>query len=54
MFQRRYCLTLYENEYRILVNCLIRFRNSMIKKGKPDDLINDVITKVVLSPIRKV
>ena len=54
MFQNKYCFALSDSEFRILVKSLIRFRNSLIQKGSTDDLINDVITKVLLSPTRKV
>ena len=54
MFQNKYCFVLSDSEFRILVKSLINFRNSLIQKGRPDDLINDVITKVLLSPTRKV
>ena len=54
MFQNRYCFALSDSEFRILDKSLIRFRNSLIQKGSPDDLINDVITKVLLSPTRKI
>lgn len=52
MFQRKYCFSLNCDEYRILMQSLIRFKNSLIQKGSPSDLIDDIIMSVAKASAR--
>lgn len=51
--QKRY-LYLNEQETRVLLKSLIRFKNSLIQQGRYTDLVDELILKVISAPVQRV
>ena len=46
MREHRRILTLEPDEYRILLRCLIHFRNALIAEGKYTDAVDEILLKL--------
>lgn len=53
MFKKKYYLCLSSEEFSILVQALVQFRNSLIAQGRYTDCVDELIVKVLDSPIKK-
>ena len=53
MRQAKRILKLTSDEYRILLRCLIHFRNTLISEGKYTDAVDDLILKLDSCKSRK-
>lgn len=46
-------VTLEPDEYRILLRCLIHFRNALIAEGKYTDAVNEIMLKLTKCKSRR-
>ena len=46
MREARRIVTLEPDEYRILLRCLIHFRNALIAEGKYTDAVDEILLKL--------
>lgn len=53
MREPRRILTLESDEYRILLRCLIHFRNALIAEGKYTDAVDELLLKLDKSKKRR-
>lgn len=53
MFSKKRYLYLNDAEFSILVQALVQFRNSLIAQGRYTDCVDELIDKVLDSPVRK-
>lgn len=53
MREPRRILTLEPDEYRILLRCLIHFRNALIAEGKYTDAVDELVLKLDKSKSRR-
>ena len=53
MFKKKYYLYLSNDEFNILVQSLVRLRNSLIAQSRYADCVDELIIKVLDSPIKK-
>ena len=53
MREHRRILTLEPDEYRILLRCLIHFRNALIAEGKCTDAVDELVLKLDKSKSRR-
>ncbi len=53
MRYRKYYIALDENEWRIIINSLNELRNKLLGDGRYTDAVDDVLLKVIDTPIRK-
>ena len=52
--EKKYCLELDGYEYRIVINALNDFRNSLIHQDNSTDAVNEIMIKVIdTKPKRK-
>lgn len=54
MFRKKRYLYLSEDELRVLVQSLVRLKNSLILQGRHTDCVDELIVKVLDSPVKKV
>lgn len=54
MFRKKRYLYLSENELRVLVQSLVRLKNSLIQQDRYTDCVDELIVKVLASPAKKV
>lgn len=54
MFEGKYSYLLIDNEYEIIIKCLIDKKNELIKKSKYTDGIDDVLIKILNAKKKKV
>lgn len=54
MFRKKRYLYLSEDELRVLVQSLVRLKNSLIRQGRYTDCVDELIVKVLASPVKKV
>lgn len=54
MFNKKRYLYLNDEEFSILVQALVQFRNSLIAQGRYIDCVDELIVKVLNSPVKKV
>lgn len=54
MFKKKRYLYLSDQEFSILVQALVQFRNSLIAQGRYTDCVDELIVKVLDSPIKKI
>lgn len=47
MFERKHWLKLTEDEYWIIVHCLIDLRNKLLTQGHYTDAVDDVLLKML-------
>ena len=40
-------------QYNLLLNALNEYRNKLIKEGKSTDLVNEILLKLIHSPIQR-
>ena len=45
MRKRKYYLRLTNSEYRLIIQCLLNFRNKLLSQGKYTDGVDEVIIK---------
>ena len=45
MKKRKYYLRLTNSEYRLIIQCLLNFRNKLLSQGKYTDGVDEVIIK---------
>ena len=50
--KERYCLYLNKKEFEILLQSLMSLRNSLIRKGRYADCVNDIIIKLTRAKLR--
>lgn len=48
----RLCLT--AEEYRIVLQSLVNLKNKLIRQGRYTDCVDDLILKLIESPVKKV
>ena len=53
MKEQKYHLYLYDEEYRRVLQSLIRLKNSLIAQGRYTDGVDDVLCKVLSAKKRK-
>lgn len=53
MRSKKYYIAVDENERRIIINALNTLRNKLLAEGRYTDAVDDVLIKVVNSPIKK-
>ena len=53
MFNKKRYLYQNDEEFSILVQALVQFRNSLIAQGRYTDCVDELIVKVLDSPIKK-
>lgn len=53
MFKKKRYLYLNDEKFSILVQALVQFRNSLIAQGRYTDCVDELIVKVLGSPIKK-
>lgn len=53
MFKKKRYLYFNNEEFSILMKSLIRLKNSLIQQGRPTDCVDELIVKVLESPIKK-
>ncbi|OUQ30608.1 hypothetical protein B5E48_12310 [Massilimicrobiota sp. An105] len=54
MKEQKYHLYLSDEEYRRVLQSLIRLKNSLIAQGRYTDVVDDVLCKVLSSKKRKI
>ena len=54
MRKQRHYVYLNEQETRVLLKSLIRFKNTLAQQGRYTDVIDELIMKVVSAPIQRV
>ena len=54
MFRKKRYLYLSEDELRVLVQSLVRLKNSLIQQDRYTDCVDELIVKVLNSPIKRV
>lgn len=54
MFRKKRYLYLSEDELRMLVQSLVRLKNSLIQQDRYTDCVDELIVKVLTSPVKKV
>ena len=54
MKEQKYHLYLSDDEYRRVLQSLIRLKNSLIAQGRYTDAVDDVLCKVLSSKKRKI
>lgn len=54
MFRKKRYLYLSEGELRVLVQSLVRLKNSLILQGRHTDCVDELIIKVLDSPVKRV
>ena len=54
MFRKKRYLHLSEDELRVLVQSLVRLKNSLIQQDRYTDCVDELIVKVLNSPIKRV
>lgn len=50
--QKRY-LYLDSNEYSVVLNSLLRFKNKLIKQGRYTDIVDETIIALMKAPVKK-
>lgn len=53
MFKKKRYLYLNDEEFGILVQALVEFRNSLITQGRYTDCVDELIVKVLDSPTKR-
>ena len=54
MFRKKRYLYLTEDELRVLVQSLVRLKNSLIQQNRYTDCVDELIVKVLNSPVKRV
>ena len=54
MRKQKHYVYLNEQETRVLLKSLIRFKNILVQQGRYTDVIDELIMKVVSAPIQRV
>ena len=54
MKEQKYYLYLFDDEYRRVIQSLIRLKNSLIAQGRYTDGVDDILCKVISAKKRKV
>ena len=54
MRKQKHYVYLSEQETRVLLKSLIRFKNTLVQQGRYTDVIDELIMKVVSAPIQRV
>ena len=54
MRKQKHYVYLNEQETRVLLKSLIRFKNTLAQQGRYTDVIDELIMKVVSAPIQRV
>ena len=50
--QKRY-LYLDSNEYSVVLNSLIQFKNKLIQQGRYTDIVDEIIITLIKAPVKK-
>lgn len=53
MFKKKRYLYLNNEEFSILMKSLVRLKNSLIQQGRTTDCVDELIVKVLESPVKK-
>ena len=54
MRKQKYYVYLSEQETRVLLKSLIRFKNTLDRQGRYTDIIDELILRTIYAPIKKV
>ena len=54
MRKKKYYVILSEQETRVLLKSLIRFKNNLTQQGRYPDIIDELIMKVIAAPTQRV
>ncbi len=54
MRKQKHYVYLNEQETRVLLKSLIRFKNALVQQGRFTDVVDELIWKVVTAPIQRV
>ena len=54
MRKKKYYVILSEQETRVLLKSLIRFKNNLTQQGRYSDIIDELIMKVISAPTQRV
>ena len=54
MKKQKFYLNLGDYEFRIVLDSLINFKNSLHRQGRSTDIVDDVILKVANAPVKKI
>ena len=52
--EKKYYLSLNQDEYRLCIECLIDINNNLIKQVKYTDAVDDILIKLLNSKAKKV
>ena len=53
MLKKKRYLYLNSEEFSILMKSLVRLKNSLIQQARPTDCVDELIVKILESPIKK-
>ena len=54
LFEPKYRLYLKQDEYNLVIECLIDLKNSLIKQRRYTDAVDDILIKLLNSKVKKV
>ena len=54
MRKQKHYIYLNEQETRVLLKSLIRFKNNLTQQGRYSDIIDELIMKVIAAPTQRV
>ena len=54
MLRKKHYLYLDDSEHSILIKSLIQMKNKLIEQGRFTDCVDDLIMKVIATPLRKI
>ena len=54
MFRKKRYLYLSEDELRVLVQSLVRLKNSLIQQDRYTDCVDELIVKFLEAPVRRI
>ena len=54
MRKQKHYVYLNEQETRVLLKSLIRFKNNLAQQGRCTDIIDELIMKVISAPVQRV
>lgn len=54
MLKRKYYLYLDKNELSLLIQSLVQLKNKLAQQGRFTDCVDELILKVIVSPVKEV
>lgn len=49
----KHYIYLNSKEYGAVLNCLVEYKNKLIRQGRTSDIVDEVILKVMNAPVKK-